>query len=307
MHHAAVLALAAVAHRVPGLAADDRLELGAGAVAVFGQDEVGIGSADQFVGAIAEHAVAGGADLDEALVRVDGAEYVHGVIHDPLVLCLQPGLVLQALLQFEVAFVQSPAALDGQAREALADHQQEGEAEPEEHEQRWQVDGGVVSARQRLVGAHLPAPFRAEFAALLTHREAAVPFDAAAGLINALRPFEDFQDEAVQVPAELTVQGGADIQAGHQQHAALPVDAQRRGHQGADIVDAEALRRAHSRLAALANLLQPVAQLRLGQETLQPAVGLATAGALADRLEVGVQHGDQVEVGEVAQVAVDLL
>ncbi|MNF77411.1 hypothetical protein D3C84_595580 [compost metagenome] len=145
--HAAVLALAAVAQRVPGLALDDGLDIAAGAFAVFGLDEFDVAAADQLLGPVPQHTVAGGTDLGEALGFVDGTEHVHGVVHDPLVLHLQPGLVLQAQLQLAVALAQPLATFDGQARESLADHQEEGETQPEEHEQRRQVDRGVIAAR----------------------------------------------------------------------------------------------------------------------------------------------------------------
>ncbi|MCY1345570.1 hypothetical protein D9M69_316330 [compost metagenome] len=304
---AAILALAAVAQRVPGLALDDGLDVAAGAFAVLGQDELDIAAADHLLGPVAEHAVAGRADLGEALGFVHGAEHVHGVVHDPLVLQLQPGLVLQAQFQLAVALAQPLAALDGQARKPLADHQEEGEAQPEEHEQRRQVDGGVIGARQGLVSAHAPASLGAEVGALLAHRVEAARLAAGPRVVDALGTFEDFQDETVEPLAQLAVKGGADVQAGDQQCGGLPGDSQGGGHQRAVVIGNEALRRAHLRPAALAHPLQPVAQWVLGEEARQPAVGLVVAPGLQDGFQPGVEHGDQVEVGEVAQVAAGLL
>ncbi|MDT4832525.1 hypothetical protein FQZ97_660860 [compost metagenome] len=181
------------------------------------------------------------------------------MVHDPLVLQLQPSLVLQAPFQFLVALAQALATFDGQAGKALADHQQQGEAQAEQHEQWRHVDRAGVAARQGPIGTHAPAPFGAEIGVLLAHLEQAVFLVARARVEDAFGAFEDFQDEAVEIPAQLALQGGVEVEDGHHQRGGLSRDFQRGGHQRAVVFGREALRRAHLRALALANLFQPAA------------------------------------------------
>ncbi|MNF39122.1 hypothetical protein D3C84_200860 [compost metagenome] len=85
VHCAAILAPVAVAKAVVEFARHDGCNRVPGAFAVFVCDELQVGLANQLFWRIAKYCAGGRAELGEAALLVDGAEYVHGVVHDPLV------------------------------------------------------------------------------------------------------------------------------------------------------------------------------------------------------------------------------